>query len=77
MRLDEEQESHNIEDHRGFRVSRRVAGGGIGRHVRQTLRVVWTGKGRQQVSDQTSATAQQCSKKGEIRTQTLPGIRKS
>ena len=30
MRLDEEQESQNIEDRRGFRVSRGVAGGGIG-----------------------------------------------
>ena len=30
MRLDQEQESQNIEDRRGFRVSRGVAGGGIG-----------------------------------------------
>ncbi len=30
MRLDEEQESQNIEDRRGFRVSRGIAGGGIG-----------------------------------------------
>lgn len=30
MRLDDEQESQNIEDRRGFRVSRGVAGGGIG-----------------------------------------------
>ncbi|MGH7798391.1 MAG: KPN_02809 family neutral zinc metallopeptidase [Candidatus Binatia bacterium] len=30
MRLDEEQESRNIEDRRGFRVSRGLAGGGIG-----------------------------------------------
>ena len=30
MRLDEEQESQNIEDRRGFRVSRGAAGGGIG-----------------------------------------------
>ena len=30
MRLDDEQESHNIEDRRGFRVSKGVAGGGIG-----------------------------------------------
>src|SRR4029434_11288922 len=30
MRLDEEQESRNIEDRRGHRVSRGVAGGGIG-----------------------------------------------
>jgi predicted metalloprotease len=30
MRLDQEEESQNIEDRRGFRVSRGVAGGGIG-----------------------------------------------
>ena len=30
MRLDDEQESQNIEDRRGFRVSKGVAGGGIG-----------------------------------------------
>ena len=30
MRLDDEQESQNVEDRRGFRVSRGVAGGGIG-----------------------------------------------
>ena len=30
MRLDQEDESRNIEDRRGFRVSRGVAGGGIG-----------------------------------------------
>ncbi|HEX2260043.1 MAG TPA: neutral zinc metallopeptidase, partial [Candidatus Binatia bacterium] len=30
MRLDEEQESRNIEDRRGHRVSRGIAGGGIG-----------------------------------------------
>jgi hypothetical protein len=30
MRLDQEQESQNIEDRRGFRVSRGVAGGGMG-----------------------------------------------
>jgi predicted metalloprotease len=30
MRLDQEEESRNIEDRRGFRVSRGVAGGGIG-----------------------------------------------
>jgi predicted metalloprotease len=30
MRLDQEQESQNVEDRRGFRVSRGVAGGGIG-----------------------------------------------
>lgn len=30
MRLDEEQESQNVEDRRGFRVSKGVAGGGIG-----------------------------------------------
>ena len=30
MRLDEEQESQNIEDRRGRRVSRGIAGGGIG-----------------------------------------------
>ena len=30
MRLDDEQQSQNIEDRRGFRVSRGVAGGGIG-----------------------------------------------
>jgi predicted metalloprotease len=30
MRLDDEQESQNVEDRRGFRVSKGVAGGGIG-----------------------------------------------
>ena len=30
MRLDDEQESNNVEDRRGFRVSKGVAGGGIG-----------------------------------------------
>jgi uncharacterized protein len=30
MRLDQEEESQNVEDRRGFRVSRGVAGGGIG-----------------------------------------------
>src|SRR6266850_1985585 len=30
MRLDNEQESQNIEDRRGFRISKGVAGGGIG-----------------------------------------------
>jgi uncharacterized protein len=30
MRLDNEQQSQNVEDRRGFRVSRGVAGGGIG-----------------------------------------------
>lgn len=30
MRLDDEQESRNVEDRRGFRVSKGVAGGGIG-----------------------------------------------
>ena len=30
MRLDDEQESQNVEDRRGFRVSRGIAGGGIG-----------------------------------------------
>lgn len=30
MRLDEEQQSRNVEDRRGFRVSKGVAGGGIG-----------------------------------------------
>lgn len=30
MRLDDEQQSQNVEDRRGFRVSRGVAGGGIG-----------------------------------------------
>ena len=30
MRLDNEQESQNVEDRRGFRVSKGVAGGGIG-----------------------------------------------
>src|SRR5688572_7352672 len=30
MRLDDEQESSNVEDRRGFRVSKGVAGGGIG-----------------------------------------------
>ena len=30
MRLDQEDESRNIEDRRGRRVSRRIAGGGIG-----------------------------------------------
>ena len=30
MRLDDEQESQNIEDRRGFRVSKGIAGGGIG-----------------------------------------------
>ncbi len=30
MRLDNEKESQNVEDRRGFRVSKGVAGGGIG-----------------------------------------------